>query len=83
MFLFEKNKIEKRFLLFVYLNVGRIFIGYDFQDFFQYMIENQEYYGNYCLPRILHNEQIQLENGLMTLFIATFFIFWLGYSGGL
>ena len=64
---------------FVYLNVGKIFVGYDFRDYFQYTVENQEYYGNYCLPRILHNEQLQFGNGLMVLGIATLFTLWFGY----
>lgn len=63
---------------FTYLNVGKLFVGYDFRTYGQYGIENQEYYANWCLPRVLHNTQINFSHGLFTLGIATVIVLWFG-----
>lgn len=63
---------------FTYLNVGKLFVGYDFREYAQYSIENQEYYANRCLPRVLHNPQIDLSHGLIALGVSTVFLLWLG-----
>ncbi|MGX7264247.1 ABC transporter permease [Enterococcus crotali] len=64
---------------FVYLNVSRLFVGYDFRPFELFSIENQEYYANWCLPRTLHNAQINSINGLFTLTVGTILLLSLGY----
>ena len=61
-----------------YLNTGKVFVGYDFRDYLQYSIENQEYYANWSLPRVLHNPQIGLSNGLLCLGIGTLVLLAIG-----
>lgn len=56
---------------FTYLNVSKLFVGYDFRPFALASIENQEYYANWCLPRTLHNGQINSLNGMLVLSLAT------------
>ncbi|MEI5995126.1 ABC transporter permease subunit [Candidatus Enterococcus mansonii] len=63
---------------FTYLNVSKIFIGYDFRSFELFSIENQEYYANWCLPRTMHNGQINSLNGIISLSIATIILLVLG-----
>ncbi|WP_170924777.1 ABC transporter permease [Candidatus Enterococcus clewellii] len=63
---------------FTYLNVGKLFIGYDFREYGQYNIENQEYYANWCLPRTLHNPQIEFTQGLLVLGVTALLIFCIG-----
>lgn len=63
---------------FVYLNVGKLFVGYDFRDYQVYRIENQEYYANWCLPRVLHNTQINATQGFFVLGLATLLVLSLG-----
>ncbi|OJG92678.1 hypothetical protein RV15_GL002623 [Enterococcus silesiacus] len=64
---------------FAYLNVSRLFVGYDFRPFELFSIENQEYYANWCLPRTLHNGQINSLNGVVVLSIGTVILLSLGY----
>ncbi|WP_086313748.1 hypothetical protein A5821_001282 [Enterococcus sp. 7F3_DIV0205] len=64
---------------FTYLNVSRLFVGYDFRSFELFAIENQEYYANWCLPRTLHNDQINSVNGLFVLSVGTMMLLSLGY----
>lgn len=64
---------------FTYLNVSKLFVGYDFHPFELFSIENQEYYANWCLPRTMHNEQINSLNGVIVLSLGTVILLMLGY----
>ncbi|MGC6767153.1 ABC transporter permease [Enterococcus sp. LJL51] len=63
---------------FTYLNVGKVFIGYDFRSYGQYSIENQEYYANWCLPRVLHNPSIGMSSGMICLIAAAAILLLIG-----
>lgn len=64
---------------FIYLNSSKIFVGYDFHPFATRLVENQEYYANWCLPRTIHNAQISNVNGMITLSIGTAILLLIGY----
>lgn len=65
---------------FTYLNVSKVFLGYDFYPFELFSIENQEYYANWSLPRTMHNGQINSANGIIALSVGTVILLFLGLA---